>query len=351
MKRANGTGSIVRLSGNRRRPYVVRIAGRDEFGHIVQRPLSYHSSAREAQAALDEYNRARETGVALSADKMNMTVGQIFEAWSAREYRKLNSASIQAHNTAWKMRVSRFSERKMRDMTLDEWQGLLDEDEEKGYSQSTINNDVGLIKAFYNYSMERDIVAKDYSQYLDIPSVSAKFEKGAFSDIQLKKIEKLAENGEPWADTVLMLCYTGFRITEFLSLTPFDYHADEKYLQGGIKTSAGKNRIVPVHPKIQPYLDYWLSKGGERIICEDDGRSITTHRYRRYYFNPIMQKIGLPEATPHWCRHTLSTRLHDAGVDTLTVKWILGHSTADDITSHYTHATINTLKTAIKKLA
>ena len=351
MKRANGTGGIVRLSGNRRRPYVVRIAGRDEFGHIVQRPLSYHSSAREAQAALDEYNRAREAGVALSADKMNMTVGQIFEAWSAREYRKLNPKSISAHNAAWKMRVSRFADKKMRSMSLDLWQELLDEDKEKGRSQSTINNDVGLIRALYNYSIERDIVTKDYSLYLDIPSVSAKFAKGAFTSDQLKQIEKLAASGEPWADTVLILCYTGFRISEFLSLTPADYHASEHYLQGGLKTKAGKNRIVPIHPKIQPYIDVWLAKGGERIICDNTGRAIPGPKYRSSYFTPIMRKIDAPAATPHWCRHTLATLLHNAQVDELTIKWILGHSTANDITAHYTHATISALTTAINKIA
>ena len=62
----------------------------------------------------------------------------------------------------------------MRSMTLDEWQLILDEDEDEGRSQSLINNDAILIKALYSYSMERDIVGKDYSADLDIPSVGAK---------------------------------------------------------------------------------------------------------------------------------------------------------------------------------
>ena len=52
----------------------------------------------------------------------------------------------------------------------------------------------------------------------------------------MKKLEQLAADGFPWADTVLMLCYTGFRITEFLTLTRFSYDVTGNYLRGGIKT-------------------------------------------------------------------------------------------------------------------
>ena len=277
MKRANGTGSVVKLSGNRRRPWAVKVSGRDEYGYVVQRIVSYHEKASEAQAALEEYNRAKAVGAAPSVDKLSLTVADVFEAWKAREYRKLKPASITSHNAAWNKRVSRFAARKMRDMTLDEWQSLLDEDEDTGLSQFSINNDVSLIKALYSYAMERDIVSKDYSQYLDTPSVGAKRPRDALNDLQLAKLAELAAAGVPWADTALMLCYTGFRVSEFLQLTRFSYHSEDGgYLQGGLKTDAGKNRIVPVHPKIRPYLTAWMAKGGETIICNDNGKPITS---------------------------------------------------------------------------
>ena len=57
MKRANGTGSIVHLPGRRRRPWAVRVSGRGESGRVVQRLVSYHERAADAQSALEEYNR------------------------------------------------------------------------------------------------------------------------------------------------------------------------------------------------------------------------------------------------------------------------------------------------------
>ncbi len=351
MKRANGTGSVVKLSGNRRRPWAVKVSGRNKYGHVIQKIVSYHEKALEAQLALEEYNRAKASGTAPAVDKLSLTVADVFEAWAAREYRKLKPASISSHNAAWNKRVSRFAPRKMRDMARDEWQSLLDEDEDNGLSQSTINNDALLIKALYNYAMERDIVGKDYSKYLDIPSVGAKRPHEALNDLQLAQLTQLAADGFPWADTALMLCYTGFRVSEFLQLTHFSYHPENGgYLQGGLKTESGKNRIVPVHPKIRPYLMSWLDRGGDAIICDENGKHIPSERYREH-FRQISELLGVPNATPHWCRHTFATLLHSAKADPLTVKWLLGHSTKSDITAHYTHETIRTLKETVALLA
>ena len=351
MRRANGTGTVVRLSGNRRRPYAVRVSERDKYGQIVQKALGYFATAREAQEALDEHNRLKAQGLAPAINQMSMTVGQVYEAWSARAYAKIGPQAVRGYVAAWKMRVSRFADRKMRDMTLDEWQSILDEDEKNGLSQSIVNKDLHVIKGLYAYSMERDIVGKDYSAFLDVPTIAPKVEKGAFTDFQLAKLEELAREDFPWADTVLMLCYTGFRISEFLSLTRFNYHPEYGgYLQGGLKTKAGKNRIVPVHPKIAPYLKRWLEKDGDTLINRD-GKAINDDWYRLNAFAPVAHLLGLPQATPHWCRHTFASLLHRAGTDTLTAKWLLGHSTETDITEHYTHESIEELVAGIRKLA
>ena len=39
------------------------------------------------------------------------------------------------------------------------------------------------------------------------------------------------------------MCYTGFRINEFLNLTPFSYDSKNNILTGGSKTTAGKTEM------------------------------------------------------------------------------------------------------------
>ena len=348
MRRPNGAGTIVKLSGNRRRPYAVRVAQKDKYGRIVQKAIGYYATAREAQEALDDHNRLKALGLTPAVNQLNMTVRQVYEAWSERAYTKIGRQTIEGYKAAWNMRLSRFADKRMRDMTLDEWQSILDEDAAEGRSQSLINKDMILIRSLYAYAGKRDIVGKDYSAYLEVPSVAPKVEKGAFTDLQLARLEQLAKDGVPWADTVFILCFTGFRIKEFLSLTRFNYHADYGgYLQGGIKTHAGKDRIVPVHPVIAPYLKSWLDKGGDTIICRD-GKEIATDWYRRNAFAPIAKMLEVPAATPHWCRHTFASLLHRSGTNSLTVKWLMGHSTDQDITEHYTHETIEELVQGIR---
>ena len=45
-------------------------------------------------------------------------------------------------------------------------------------------------------------------QFVELPTVGEKREKGAFDEQQIQKLKSLAESGFPWADAVLMLCYT-----------------------------------------------------------------------------------------------------------------------------------------------
>lgn len=199
--------------------------------------------------------------------------------------------------------------------------------------------------------MERDIVGKDYSRYLDVPSVDPKQKRDSLNDEQFAKLGQLAAEKFPYADTALMLCYTGFRVMEFLGLTRDCYYTDSGgYLQNGLKTDAGRNRIVPIHPIIAPYLSEWIDKGGETIICYDDGSQIPYAQYADK-FHAVMEAIGAPDATPHWCRHTFATHLHAAKADPLVVKWLMGHSTKSDITAHYTHETIDQLREAISLLS
>lgn len=56
MRRANGSGHITKLSGNRRRPYAIRkIVGWTDKGTPKYQYISYHKTQREAERALNTY--------------------------------------------------------------------------------------------------------------------------------------------------------------------------------------------------------------------------------------------------------------------------------------------------------
>ncbi len=348
MRRPNGYGTITRLSGVRRNPYAVRVPYLDRRGHIQQKYLSYHATAAEAQKALDEYNRQASAGLNPPPDKLTITLSDVYGLWSARKYAKAGTASIASYKASW-ARLGVLGSRHMRELTIDELQAVIDRDEKAGLSKSSIQNDKILMRALFRFAMERDIVMKDYSEFVELPSVAAKHEKGAFTDGQLRRLEQLVAEGRPYADTILMLCYTGFRVTEFLTLTPLSYDIKADTLCGGIKTAAGKDRIIPVHPKIKPCLQAYLKRGGKTIICTPEGKAIQSQAYRKI-FAALMEPLGIEHATPHWCRHTFASRLHKAGAPELEIKRLMGHSDKN-VTEHYTHLDTENLRKAVLLLS
>jgi len=212
-----------------------------------------------------------------------------------------------------------------------------------------MQKDKNLMSLLFEYALQNDIVHKNYARFVDLPRAAAETSRDTFSEIELAKIEKAAET-IPFADCVLILCYTGFRIQEFLTLTPFAYDHAAGTLTGGMKTDAGKNRIVPVHPKIKNYIEKWISKKGEAIICKQDGKPFSVNYFREKCYNAALNQIGgVRKLSPHNCRHTFATLLHNKNVDPLDIQFLMGHANYK-MSAKYTHAQIDRLKNAVNLL-
>ena len=131
----------------------------------------------------------------------------------------------------------------------------------KGYStQAAIKNLWGHLDRF---ALEMDIITRCYSDLLTsdpIPPTT----RLPFSKEEIKKVWE--HQKEPWVDTVLILLYSGWRISELLNLKPEDINLQAGTMKGGTKTKAGKDRVVPIHSKIRPLVESRLAEGGPRLI-------------------------------------------------------------------------------------
>ena len=187
---------------------------------------------------------------------------------------------------------------------------------------------------------------KNYASFITLPK-TIKIKKDCFTELELSKIEKAAV---PYADVILMMCYTGFRVSEFLELTPFSYSRENNALTGGKKTEAGKNRVVPVHPKIERILLGWLARGGQTIVTDDNGDPMTAEQFRQKYYYPALTTMGIRRLTPHATRHTFATRLSAGGARMEDIQALAGHEKYDETANTYIHQNIDTLRTAILKM-
>ena len=343
MRRPNGTGTITKMSGARRKPYAVRVPVRDRKGRVVQKYLSYHATMRDAMEALDAYRYRFSVQQAPPPDALDQTLTDAWEGWKKKVHfdTKLSYNTQKTYKSAWNS-LSALHEFKIRNLGIDQWQAAIDQLEAAGKSKSAIEHACLIAKSLSRYALERDWIQKDYSQFIAVPKVEAKVKKGALTEEQIAALAQMAAQGNQDAASVLVLCYTGFRASEFLALSPASYDRENGILIGGGKTAAGKNRIVPVHPAILPYIDAWAGQNRKRLYTNDSGQAIGYETYRKIVCQ-IMAQIGCPDATAHWCRHTMASRLKRAGADPMIVKLILGHATGD-ITERYTHVTVDQLR-------
>ena len=148
--------------------------------------------------------------------------------------------------------------------------------------------------------------------------------------------------------TILIMIYSGLRIGELLDLRIKNIHLKDRYMIGGNKTKAGKNRIIPISKKTEPFIKkyYETNKDKEFLIINSFGRQMQYSNYRREKFDNIMEKFRM-DHRPHDTRHTFASLMDSAGANKLCIKRIMGHSSPDITDNVYTHKTIQELIEAI----
>jgi integrase/recombinase XerD len=357
IKRENGSGSVYKRSDLRRTPWVALTPG-------TQQVIGYYRTAQEAKDALEDYRRNPTT-------KLNITLKQLYDEWkpvgtkgksqkliygydgAIQKLYPLHDVKFRELRTAQMQQV--INELQTERQELDEHGQTVMEDgkpkmlEPLGYSSlSKIKILLGLL---YKYAMANDIVHKNYASFIALPPRATSV-KDCFNDIDLKKLAN-SSGKEPFADWILFMCYTGLRITEFLHLTKTSvhYHNGVYSLYGGIKTEAGKTRVVPIHSKIEHILKARLEQDSDYLFANENGRPYDPKVFRKRCFYPTLERLKITRLSPHATRRTFATMLSKANVREEDFIAMMGHSDYKvDIDSYIVQST-EKLRGAIEKLS
>ena len=163
----------------------------------------------------------------------------------------------------------------------------------------------------FKYAMQNDIVTQNYAQFIEIPKEKPN-EREPFTLGEIKKI--FASIGVvPYSDYISVLICTGMRPNEMFALAKKDYFGS--YFVGGSKTTAGKNRIIPIPGAMQPTVQQIVSRCvGDYIFCAPSGKKMDLSHFRRRCYYPALEKIGVRPLPPYSCRHTFATLLKNINV-------------------------------------
>ena len=212
------------------------------------------------------------------------------------------------------------------ELTIDDLQAVLDSCKLK---HASIEHMVTLIKGMYGYAVPHGIAEKDYGRYIKITIPDDEEHGQPFTEDDILLLWKNRKN--KIASSLIVMCYTGFRISAYK-----DIKKTPTYFQGGVKTRAGKNRIVPLLPAIQD-------------IAKDF--SLPDHKTFRRNMYLTLEQLGIERHTPHDCRHTFSMLCDKYHVDHIAKKKLLGHSLGNDISNGiYGHWDYDMLRQEIEKI-
>lgn len=237
-----------------------------------------------------------------------------------------------------------FWELRLDEIGVENWQrflnrkGLPKERGGEGLARSTVGNLMGLIGQIYDFALARHFARENPADFLKMPRTREPEHHEAFTDEELRVLWRHRE--DPVVRMILIMCYSGFRVSAYVQ-PDFVLDREAWTFCGGLKTKAGKGRVVPVHSAIRGLV----SACGGVYLC-----GCTPQQFRRRMVRTL-QELGLRPLTPHSCRHTFSRLLEHYGARETDRKRLLGHSLKGDITNDvYGHRTTEELRAEIEKI-
>ena len=372
----NKFGSIKRLSGNRTNPYgvyppttefdedgrpvsVKAIAYVDDWYYGFSILTAYHAGTyvpgvypprpnlkiadigqqdAVVRDIIRDYGKIRSAITGQHEKNQGPTFAEVYQKfynWKFVESKKTYSKSSKASTQAAYNNCKSLHNKIFADLRHSDLQAVIDSCALKHSSLELI---LHLYHQMYAYADIEGLCDKDYSAHVKI-NIDDDDESGEpFNEDELKILWK--HEKDPNIELLLIMCYSGYRIIAYKTIK---VDLEAQYFQGGVKTKAGKDRIVPIHPGILPLVKRRINRDGGLLVC-----SVCKYRQDMY---KTLDTLGIKRHTPHDCRHTFSALCEKYSVQENDRKRMLGHSFGNDVTNRtYGHRSLEDLKAEICKI-
>ena len=374
-KRGRGEGSVT--YDRRRKRYRARVTigweTNEETGRtkqIVKTLGSNYKTKGEATSALAEYLKNP-----YDLNNKDITFEQLYKKWFNEYIDTDEHESIKYRVKAAYRYCSLIYKKKFREITIIDMKDCIYKGtatcvrgKYKGEQRLASPQSKEIIKYLFNhiydYALEARIVERNYAREFTLDKkVFQEKEKNYKSKVPFsnEEIDKLWKSIEfvPFADMIVYACYSGWRPTELIKLKIKDVDLKNGFIKGGMKTSAGKNRLVPIHPLVSSIVEKYYkeakSVGSDYLFNDVNNKFGIGLSYDQYLsrFNKVMNALHFrTEITPHYTRHTFITKAksREVNMNEYVLKIIVGHDVGD-LTEHvYTHRELNDLKEEMDKI-
>lgn len=335
----NGFGSIAKLSGGRNKPYWARIiTDKDLRGYPIYLTIGYFATWDEAYTALDEYHKKP-----YDPAFRNMTFAQVYDLLLKEKEQspKGLSKSLKYCFQASYKKMNVLHSTTFRDISALALQPYLND---TNRSHAALEHDKNLLLQMYKVAIKYNICQQNLATLLTIGKADDDEPGIPFTEAEVKQFWLHQEI--PGMDTILILCYSGWRVGEFLKMQTADVDLDHMVFISGSKTDAGKNRPVPIHSSIQPLVRNLYHSENKMLYPGASGKMMSYKDYSTI-FSSALSSLGITSHTPHDCRHTFASMLDRYEANEISSRKLLGHA-QKDVHEKYIHKTIDDLREAIE---
>lgn len=324
-KRANGSGTVYKLSGHRRRPWV---ASKNKT------VIGYYETKKEALEALERLADRRLT------DTFNMTFSEVFDRWKAEHYKTVTPSSQRQFTRSYEY-MPLLHDRKMRELRTADFQAALDSIPTQSYA--TLAKAKQLLTQLSRWAKREEIITTDFATFAQLPEKPGPAQD-VFTESEIRRLEK---DGSETARIVLMLIGTGMRINELFLLPLQDYH--RTYCIGGEKTDAGRDRVIPIRPEARAHFAYFAERATGTFLLSGYEGCHESNNFRARNYKQLLERLDIPYKKPHATRHTYASRAVNAGMRPEILQKILGHVDYGTTANIYVHSDVAELVAAVEK--
>ena len=208
-----------------------------------------------------------------------------------------------------------------------------------------MNRELALLKRMFNLAIDWDLFLTAN------PVRKVKFFREFNTGLRVVSQEEernLLQNASPYVqDLISFALNTGLRIGEVFSLRWSNVDL-EKGILTVFASKTEKIREIPINAETRKVLEAWfLGKKNEIVFYNPEtGKPFVDLKAG---FGIACRKAGISGVTWHTLRHTFASRLVNRGVDIVTVKELLGHSSLS-VTMRYAHTNFDSKRAAVEKL-
>jgi len=338
--RGNGTGSVYQRGNHGK--WIAAVVDHYYIGKngklTAARKTKSFDRKIDAVEALSELKKS-------APEAHILTLSDLYQIYTGtKKYGKLSDSQRDKMRIAWN-RLQPVQLSKISEITIETMQNTIDSAAKTYYPARDMKV---LLSHLYTIAIQQGQETMNKSQYLELPD-APKAKRQVFSEEEVAKLWDDYNGQCPtgpaeahvFTGYILVLAYTGMRVGEMYQLDMGSFHMDERYIIGGEKSEAGRDREIPIGKSIYAVVKRFYDAG-----------AFPLKNIWKFYddYNATLKRLEIRPYPAQTCRHTYFTMMAERHVHPALIAAMGGHAQYETAIDNYNRLPVKSKIEAADKL-